>query len=73
MNDGGFNLSKWMSNSRELMDQINKCEDTTTVCEKSTKEEDETYTDHLLSTQESVAEDSEQKILGVIGTSKKTL
>ena len=47
--DGGFNLRKWMSNSNELMDQINKSEDTASACESLVKVEDGTYFDYLLS------------------------
>ena len=38
-----------MSNSNELMDQINKSEDTASECETSVKEENGTYFDYLMS------------------------
>ena len=64
MSEGGFNLSKWASNSSELMNEISKLEIDGMEGNNETKvnEDDQTYSKYVSGTS---AIENEMKVLGV--------
>ena len=73
LKDGGFNLRKWKSNSRELMKLINQNEGSSAGPVEVVTEEDATYTDSLFASHKAENE-NEQKTLGVCwNTNEDTL
>ena len=68
MLEAGFNMRKWSSNSRELVDKIKSAdyrEEEVNLEPKKLKEDDRTYATTTLGTDHEVNEEREHKVLGI--------